>query len=81
MVQVRGHTNGHISYFVAWDGSSEGFSTSTKYDKIRDQLLKFLRKNSDKMHWYVIVDDENMDGIEVAFTENHHRNRIEEKEN
>ena len=46
-------TNGYIVYFMAWDGSKEGWPTSEKANDIRDKFVKVVREsyeNPDILH-------------------------------
>jgi len=43
---IPGATNGQVSFFVASDGSKEGWSTSECGDKARDRIIEFLEADS-----------------------------------
>jgi len=39
---VKSHTNGYLSYFIAPDGSKEGWSTSNEFNDLREEFIKYL---------------------------------------
>lgn len=41
---VQSVTNGYYSFFIAPDGSKEGWDTSDKGDKVRDKFEEWLKK-------------------------------------
>ena len=40
--KIETHTNAYITYFMAWDGSKEGWDTSEKANDIREQFIKIV---------------------------------------
>lgn len=38
-------TNAYITYFMAWDGSKEGWDTSETANKIRDMFVKVVKES------------------------------------
>lgn len=55
IVKVVGKANGEVTYFMAWDGSKEGWETSNIYDDIREKFIERLLKI--EAHWFKIDDD------------------------
>jgi hypothetical protein len=67
---VHGMTNGEVSFFIAPDGSKEGWSTSDVSDCLRGELIEFLRSKayedgSTSLKW-----------VEVQFADEYDDNRI-----
>jgi len=51
---VPAHINGYASFFVAPDGSKEGWETSDEGNRLRTAMVKYLQKR-------------NLDFVEVCF--------------
>ena len=58
IIKINGKANGEVTYFMAWDGSKEGWETSDRFDRIRERFLNRLKKL--EAHWYEIKDDYEM---------------------
>jgi hypothetical protein len=59
---IEGKSNGQVSFFIAPDGSKEGWDVSDDCDVLRDQFLRYLKEaNSfvDYVHVRFGGDDDN----------------------
>lgn len=61
---VASYTNHYISFFVAPDGSKEGWDESNNGDERRNEFVKYLTKSNDSRHgpfcyWVEVRYDEN----------------------
>lgn len=44
-------SNGYMSFFIAPDGSKEGWQTSIEFDDKRDEYKKWLRAENSYVNW------------------------------
>lgn len=51
-------TNGHITIFMDWDGSKEGWDTSNQFQDIRELFIAKIRNLAPDSKIYYICDDE-----------------------
>lgn len=52
---VHGLTNGQSSFFIAPDGSKEGWETSNNCDKLREKFLDYLNFNNVRPNYIEII--------------------------
>ena len=62
---IDGQTNGQRSFFIAPDGSKEGWETSDLGDHFRDEFIEWLRSPNVYVSWVeVLIDnDDGMTGL------------------
>jgi len=48
---IESECNGYASFFIAPDGSKEGWDRSIEHDKLRDQFIAYLKKIDLVVDW------------------------------
>ena len=71
---VESKINGYSSFFIAPDGSKEGWSESDKYDELRGEFEQWLRQERDN-------DDLWIDWVDVKYGGDLEKDYIEESIN
>lgn len=51
---VGGQMNGVMSFFIAPDGSKEGWGTSTEGDQARQQFISWVRAHTEWVDWVLV---------------------------
>jgi hypothetical protein len=63
---IDGTTNGYASFFVAPDGSKEGWTESDKWDEARAEFKDLLRAKYDDCEWAEISYGRDADSARVS---------------
>jgi hypothetical protein len=69
---VDGVMNSQYSFFIAPDGSKEGWNTSKEYDKKRE-IFKDVLKNQDYAGWVEVYFDGDSNECSVSDSNNHNK--------
>lgn len=70
---VKGAINGYESFFIAPDGSKEGWAESEKGDEQRKNFIAWLRENRGKPFWldWIAINFGGDDSQNASITDHH----------
>lgn len=81
--KTREVVNGYSSFFIAPDGSKEGWASSNKGDQERDEFISYLKEQeyddgSNRLGWVLIQFSGDELDTKVVDSSDHRRRRIKE---